>query len=568
VYRRRDDRQWDESRHPWLTRRGFLGTAAGAAAGAYGLTWGVPGEVPRAWAAPDFKLRAPEPQAKHGGVLRYGVLSAPAHFDVHQSGTISNMGTQGCMYDNLIRRNPVDSGQTIIPDLAHSWDIAPDKKTYTFFLRQGVTFHDGAPLTADDVKATYARIIWPPQGFSSPRTPLFSAVSDIKVRDAHTVEFQLHEPRPQDFMLGAFASGWNIIVRKKTLEDHNYNLRQVMDFPGTGPFRHKKRVDKEVWVMERNPDYWNAGLPYLDGIEFYHLAPFSADMGGALLSGKVDYARGLDPGTAKKVQATPGMASSLFYQSVIHAVWVNNQHKPFDDPRVRRALHLVFDKAVLVELIQETAPMVLGGFLYPFSEFATPAEKLVERVGYQRAPTAAIKEARQLMAAAGHADGLKNVDFMVREVAIFKLWADAIQAMLKEALQIETNRRTVQVSVWFDEAQAGNFDLTISAIVSTLLDPSDYFHSWYAKDGPQNYSHWYNQAFEDLVPQIDREPDATKRKALIRQAEAIVEQDPPLLPVAWEQVYDGWYKYVKGPDPAHYFGVYDVVRCDTLWLDK
>ena len=349
---------------------------------------------------------------------------------------------------------------------------------------------------------------------------------------------------------------------------NNYNLRHVMDFPGTGPFRHKKRIDKEVWIVERNPVYWNEGLPYLDGIEFYHLPPFSPEMGGALLSGKVDYARGLDPGTAKKVRATPGMASTLFYQSVIHAVWVNNEHKPFHDPRVRRALHLAFDKAVLVDLIQETAPMVLGGFLYPFSEFATPTDKLVERVGYQRDPTAAIKEARQLMAAAGYGQGLKNVDFMVREVAIFKLWADAIQAMLKETLNIETNRRTVQVSVWFDEAQAGNFDLTISAIVSTLLDPSDYFHSWYAHDGPQNYSHWHNAAFEALVPQIDRETDPTKRQALIRQAEALFEQDPPLLPVAWEQVYDGWYTYVKGPDPAHYFGVYDVVRCDTMWLDK
>jgi peptide/nickel transport system substrate-binding protein len=567
VHDYKQERQESCSRVSALTRRGFLGTAVGAMAGAYGLTLGG-GETPQVWAAPDFTLRAPEPHAKRGGVLRYGILSAPAHFDVHQSGTISNMGTQGCMYDNLIRHNPVDSGRTIIPDLAHSWEIAPDSKKYTFFLRKGVTFHDGAPLTADDVKATYSRLIWPPQGFSSPRTPLFAAVSAINVRDAQTIEFELHEPRPHDFMLGAFASGWNFIVRKKTLEEHNYNLRQVMDFPGTGPFRHKKRVDKEVWVVERNPDYWNEGLPYLDGIEFYHLAPFSADMGGALLSGKVDYARGLDPVTAKKVQATPGMTIGNFYQSVIHAVWINNQRKPFDDPRVRRALHLVFDKAVLIDLIQDTAPMVMGGFLYPFSEFATPTEKLSERLGYQRDPAAAIKEARQLMAAAGYADGLKNVDFMVREVAIFKLWADAIQAMLKEALKIETNRRTVQVSVWFDEAQASHFDLTISAIVSTLLDPSDYFRSWYSKDGPQNYSHWHLPSFEALLPQIDQETDATRRQALIRQAETMFEQDPPLLPVAWERVYDGYYKYVKGPDPNHYFGVYDVVRCDTMWLDK
>ena len=172
-----------------LTRRAFLDTAFGTAAGVYGLSLGLVGEVPRVFAAQDVQLRAPEPNAKRGGVLRYGVHNAPSHFDIHQSGTVSNMGVQGCMYDNLIRRNPLDSGQTVLPDLAHSWEIAPDGKTYTFFLRQGVKFHDGADLTAEDVKATFARIISPPVGFSSPRTPLFSTVSEINVRDTHTIEF-------------------------------------------------------------------------------------------------------------------------------------------------------------------------------------------------------------------------------------------------------------------------------------------------------------------------------------------------------------------------------------------
>jgi ABC-type transport system substrate-binding protein len=121
------------------------------------------------------------------------------------------------MYDNLIRRDPRDSGQTIIPDLAHSWEIAKDGKTYTFFLRQGVKFHDGGELTAEDVKATFQRLLFPPQGFSSPRTPLFAAVETITVRDASTVEFNLRESRPKEFILGAFASGFNVIVRKKTL---------------------------------------------------------------------------------------------------------------------------------------------------------------------------------------------------------------------------------------------------------------------------------------------------------------------------------------------------------------
>jgi peptide/nickel transport system substrate-binding protein len=549
------------------TRRRLLGTALGATAGAYGLTQGLTG-MPQVWAAPDFTLRAPEPNAKRGGVLRYGILSAPSHFDIHQSGTVSNMGTQGAMYDNLIRRNPLDSGQTIIPDLAQSWEIAPDRKTYTFFLRKGVQFHDGGTLTADDIKATFSRIIWPPQGFSSPRTPLFSAVSAINVRDDSTVEFQLHEARPQNFMLGAFASGWNVIVRKKTLEEHNYNLRQVMDYPGTGPFRHKKRVDKEVWIMERNPEYWNEGLPYLDGLEFYHLAPFSAEMAGALLTGKVDYTRGLDPAMLQKLQKTPGFSAISFYQSVIHAVWVNNQRKPFDDPRVRRALHLVMDKPVLVEVVKDMTPMLVGGFIYPFSEWATPADKMAERLGYQADAKAAIKEARRLLTEAGHPKGLKNVEFVVRELPHHKQWSVAIQALFKETLNVDTTMRTVQTSVWFDEAQAGNFDITISAIVSTLMDPSDYFNAWYFTNGPQNYSKWHNAAFDALVQQMDRELDPAKRQALVRQAEDIMEQDPPLLPVAWERVNDGWHSYVKGHNPTNYFGIYDVVRFDTVWLDK
>lgn len=550
------------------TRRALLGSTLGAAVGAVGWPYQRATGVPDVWAAQDFQLRAPEPNAKRGGVLRFGVLSAPAHFDVHQSGTAANMCTQGCMYDNLIRRDPRDSGQTIIPDLAHSWEIAPDKKTYTFFLRKGVKFHDGGDFTAEDVHATYQRLLKPPSGFSSPRTPLFSAVEEIKVRDAHTIAFHLREARPTAFMLGAFASGWNIIVRKKTLEEHNYNLRQVMNYPGTGPFRHVKRVDKEVWVMERNPDYWNEGLPYLDGMEVYHLAPFTPELASSLLTGKIDYARALDPLTAKKIQGTPGMSATAFHQSVIQAVWVNNKKKPFDDPRVRRALHLVFNKPVLVDVVKDVAPMLVGGFLYPFSEFATPEDKMAERLGYQADPTAAIKEARQLMAAAGYANGLKGVDFMVREINTFKLWSVAIQAMLKETLNIESNLRTVQVSVWFDEAQAGKFDLTISAIVSTLLDPSDYFNAWYGKDGPQNYSKWEHKEFQELLPQIDRELDEAKRKALVRQAEALMEQDPPLLPVSWEKLYDGWYNYVKGHNPYKYFGIYDVARFDTFWLDK
>jgi ABC-type transport system substrate-binding protein len=555
---------------PWWTRRGFLQGGAAALAGIYGLhrRLGYAAEIPKEFDGSKFQLAAPEPNPKSGGVLRYGITMRPPHFDVHQSGTINNLGSQGCMFDNLIRRDPRDSGKTIIPDLAHSWEIAKDGKTYTFLLRKGVQFHDGAELTAEDVKATFDRIAKPPQGISIPRSILFKTVSEINARDKYTVEFKLSEPRPANFIMSAIASGWNVIVRKKTLEDNSYNLRKVEIYPGTGPFRSVRRVENEIWVMEKNPNYWNKGLPYLDGIEFYHALPFSTELGSAILSGRVDYIRITDPVTARKAKATPGLSTTAFNQSVIQATWVNAKRKPFDDPRVRRALHLALDRPALIDVVKDVTPMRVGGFIYPFSDFATPPDELSKRVGYQTDTGAAIKEARALMAAAGQADGLNGLDFLVRDVASFKLWAQAIQAMLQEGLNVQCNLRTVVESVWFDDTANGHFDLAIGAIVSTLLDPSDYFNAWYRTGGPQNYSFWDNVKFNALVDQIDREVDAEKRHDLIRQTEAIMEENPPLLPVAWEKINDVWYNYVKGHNPYDYFGIYDVVREDTFWLDK
>jgi ABC-type transport system substrate-binding protein len=543
------------------------GTAA--ALTLYGTPWPALAQgVPLEFDGSKFQLAAPEANPKSGGVLKYGITMRPPHFDFHQSGTINSLGSQGCMFDNLVRRDPRDSGKTIIPDLAHSWEISKDGKTYTFHLRKGVQFHDGAELTSEDVKATFDRIAKPPQGISMPRSTLFTAVEEITAPDKNVVVFKLSAPRPADFIMGAIASGWNGIVRKKTLEDNQYNLRRVLDIPGTGPFKSKRRVENEVWVMERNEKYWNKGLPYLDGIEFYHALPFSPELGSAILSGRVDYARLLDPGSLRKVKATAGMSGTDFYQSVIQATWMNNKKKPMDDPRVRRAFHLVLDKPVLVDVVKDIAPMMVGGFIYPFSSFATPLPELSKRLGYQKDPTASVKEAQALMKAAGYEKGIQGLDYLVREVASFKLWSQAIQAMLQQTLNVQTNIRTAVESVWFDDVNTGKFDLAIGAIVSTLLDPSDYFNAWYKKGGPQNYSQWDNPKFNELLPKIDTEVDPKKRLEYIRQAEMIMEEDPPLLPMSWEKINDGWYNYVKGHRPNDYFGIYDVVRFDTFWLDK
>jgi len=177
---------------PWWNRRDFLKSSAAMVAGVYGMRWcpANAAELPLEFDGSKFQLKAAEPNPKSGGVVRMGIPVRPPHFDLHQSGTIFNLGAMGCMFDNLIRRDPRDGGKTIIPDLAHSWQIAEDGQTYTFLLRENIQFHDGAELTADDVKATFDRIAKPPQGISIPRSILFKAVSDINARDKYVVEFK------------------------------------------------------------------------------------------------------------------------------------------------------------------------------------------------------------------------------------------------------------------------------------------------------------------------------------------------------------------------------------------
>src|SRR5437588_1245812 len=194
-------------------------------------------------------LRAPEPSPKRGGILRWGGLANSTLYDLHQTGTIANMGPQAPMYDLLVQVDPVHWDQ-VIPDLAKSWQISADGLTYTFSLREGVKFHDGAPLTAEDVVASFTHIIFPPAGVLSPRRGRFDAVKEVVATGPLTVEFRLTEPR--SYLLRAIAAGHNVIMRKQTLEENNYDLRRLPVYAGTGPFRPKTL---EPWGVRRpEPD--------------------------------------------------------------------------------------------------------------------------------------------------------------------------------------------------------------------------------------------------------------------------------------------------------------------------
>jgi peptide/nickel transport system substrate-binding protein len=237
-----------------LSRRRLMGIAAGT-----GLA---------AWAAP-YRLAGAQTPAgetpKYGGVLTQDTFADPPHFDLHQSETITALLPLAPCYSRLIQPDPFDVDK-LIPDLAERWDISKDGKVYTFHLRRGVKFHHGKPLAAEDVKASWDRIISPPKGVFSVRKLIFEAIGGIEAPDAQTVRFVLK--RPNWSLLTNMAHGWNVIFPKDILDAKGDMKRDVV---GTGPFKFKQYVRGVSLEVERNPDYHVKGRPYLDGVKTFFI---------------------------------------------------------------------------------------------------------------------------------------------------------------------------------------------------------------------------------------------------------------------------------------------------------
>jgi len=361
-----------------------------------------------------FLMRTLYSFPKQGGQLVLGAHGPSSHFDIFAGASIANIGSQGPMYDQLIRRDPRDPAMPIVPDLAYRWDISSDALTYTFFLREGVKFHDGPELTSEDVKATYERILFPASDLVSVRLPMFyDVVSEINTPDRYTVEFKLSEARSPALMLESFVVQWNSIVQKKTLDEHGGNLRKVDNFPGTGPFTYVSR-STDTWLQERNPNYWNPNVPYVDSIKHVWLRARSTAGDAAFLGGLVDWWMWLTPKTASIVRDRAGM--TLLEQKSIGVLDIAfmTQRSPLSDKRVRRAFGLVIDSRALVQATAHIRKFIYGEFFVGGTPFSLHMDAILETPVLRPPTKEDIAEAKRLLADAGYPDGkgMKTLDLM------------------------------------------------------------------------------------------------------------------------------------------------------------
>src|SRR5229473_5584795 len=157
---------------------------------------------------------------RRGGVLLAAIAADAPSLDPHQEETFATLELVAPCYSTLLQIDPYQYPK-VIGDVATEWKIAADGLTYTFKLRQGIRFHDGSPLTAADVKATYEKIVFPPEGVRSIRKNAYAAITSVETPDANTIVFKLKYPSAS--LLANLASPWNVIYPKKYLDkDPNY----------------------------------------------------------------------------------------------------------------------------------------------------------------------------------------------------------------------------------------------------------------------------------------------------------------------------------------------------------
>jgi peptide/nickel transport system substrate-binding protein len=500
---------------------------------------------------------------RRGGVLLAVIGADPPSLDPHQESTFANIELVAPLYSTLLQLDPYHYPK-IIGDLATEWKISPDGLTYTFKLHQGVRFHDGSPLTSADVKATYDKIVFPPNGVRSVRRKAYTAIDKVEAPDPTTVVFKLKFPSAS--LLANLASPWNVIFAKKYLDqDPNYFKTHAL---GSGPFKFKNYTRGSTFEGERNPDYFVKDRPYLDGYKFY-ISPETSVRAAAIRSGRayIEF-RNLPDAEVESIKKQLG-DKVVVQETAMTGQWgigINNKVKPFTDVRVRKALTLGIDRYTMGKVLKPLTGLALvGGLMRPGSEWAMPPSELEKMPGFGRDAEKNRAEARKLLAEAGYPNGFKvtlknrNVKLPYQDFAVF-----LIQEWRK--IGVEATNRPLETAAWFDDGQnTGNFELIVQPTVEFMDDP-DQFLGRYATGSTQNWGRFADPRIDDLFSRQSRSLDPAERKKLIIELDKVVLENAYFMPgLWWTRNLVHWAKVKNYVAPPNH---YTNQKLQDVWLSE
>jgi peptide/nickel transport system substrate-binding protein len=500
--------------------------------------------------------------AKSGGTLNFAVVAEPPNYDCHASTTFALIHPIAPHYSTLLKFDG-PKYPAVVGDLAKSWSIAPDGKTYTFTLHQPVRFHDGSALTSADIKASYDRIANPPVGIVSARRAFWADLDGIDTPNPATVSFRFKAPVAG--MLEHFANPYNCVYSAAKLSvNPRYPESEIM---GSGAFKFVTHVKGSAWEGQKFDQYFQSGLPYLDGYKAYFVKNTAVVPG--LLGGQFSAEfRGQNPKERDQLMAGGSDRFAANEGTWVGALMLvfNTKKKPFDDVRVRQALSLAIDRwGGSAPLSKISILKGVGGVQRPGATMALPEAELVKLPGWGRDIEAARVEARRLLKEAG----VENLTLKLLNRNVAEPYTPGGIYVIDQLKRIgvTAQHEQLETKLYFDGVASGNFDVAIEFINDPNDDPTQQFAKYVSRQlSSIGYSGHTDERLDQLYEAQRRAVVPSQRIALVHDLERHALTQAYNVPLLWYHRIVVMDKTVKGWHftPSHY------VQQDltTVWLDR
>jgi len=509
---------------------------------------------------------------KRGGTVTLRGTDPP-HFDPMLISSFKTHAAVSFTHSRLVRHR---AGPSVVPgtfplegDLAESW-TQPNETTYIFKLRRGVRWHPKPPvggreLTAEDVRYSVERFMTVP---GNAYGYMLKLVERVDAPDRYTVRFTLKEPFA--WFLDTLANPMAIAVVARECVEKFGDLKKAEACVGTGPWMLDSYRPNQGITFVRHPSYFGAGLPYIDRVDWF-VDEDSASRMSNFLAGKYDI--GYDGGVIFRTewaqireplrQKRPNLKVVDVVTTVMSHLSMRTDRPPFNDVRVRQAISLAVDRQDLMNATTEGTGAMNPPIPAGLREWSLPVAQLGEGARYYKHD---LVEAKRLMAAAGHPNGLGgSVCFTTYGSSIL---VDQVQLMLKYLKDIGIDARLDQkeYAAYFATCFVGKQDSMGFGPQTTFFEPDSYFYSQYMPGEPRNQSHVNDPVVNDLIVRQRRTFDLAKRRELINEIQRYLAKQqyyvaiPSGLAAA---VWDGTLK-----NYAHNFGNDLGGRLLAAWLDR
>ncbi len=455
-----------------------------------------------------------------GGTLVAAVAAQPDQLDPHVTTAYPSFQILENVYDTLVV--PSADDLTMEPSLAEDWETSEDGLTWTFTLREGVTFHDGSEFDAADVVYSYNRII----DEELANAYRFATVESVEEVDPQTVEITVSQPTPN---LPALIGGFKgmAILPEGAAEEFDLTTQAV----GTGPFELESS-GASATVLTAYDDYWGGDVT-VDGVEFRYITEPAAAL-TALQNGEVQWTDNIPPQQIEALQGDDQVELATTPSVDYWYMSMNYDVEPFGDRDVRRAIATAIDRDAVTEAAKfgaaqpnQTAIPEDSFFYTDYAPFETDAD-----------------EAQQLLADAGVETPIE-MGLMVTDEFPETVTAAQVIASQLEPIGIEVDVQNVDFATWLDRQGQGDYDAFLLGWLGNI-DPFDYYHSQHITDGSNNYQGYSNPEVDQLLTDAATETDQDARKELYDSAAQLIVDDVSYLYLYNPDVVQAWAPGMSG----------------------